>query len=162
MSGRVPAGLSCFHPAVFVGTGCGLGYLPLAPGTFGSLAALPIAWVLLGAANWIAVLTVAALLFALGCWASSVYIRALGREDPGEIVIDEIAAQLAVLAVAPRDVLYFAAGFVLFRLADILKPWPASWADRSIKGGVGAMIDDVFAAAYAAAGLAVLLWALEA
>lgn len=158
MNDEPPDALPFTHPAVLAGTVCGIGFLPVAPGTWGSLAALPIAWVVLGWAGWPVLLMLAVVVFVLGVWAADVYIAANGEEDPSEIVIDEVAAQLAVLAVAPRVLAAFAAGFVLFRIADIVKPFPAGWADRTIKGGLGAMADDVFAAVWAAAGLAILLW----
>ena len=81
------------------------------------------------------------------------------KKTPGAIVIDEVVGQLLVLSIAPLSLSYFLTAFVLFRITDIFKPWPASWADRSVSGGFGIMLDDVFAAAYAAAilyGLIVL------
>jgi phosphatidylglycerophosphatase A len=84
-----------------------------------------------------------------------------GFEDPGAVVIDEVAGQWLVLAVAPLDVWYFAAAFVLFRVFDIAKPWPVSWADRRIKGGFGVMFDDILAGLYGAAVLLVVLWLVE-
>ena len=81
--------------------------------------------------------------------------------DPGAIVIDEVAGQWLTLAVAPLDPLAYLLGFVLFRIADVLKPWPASWLDRRVGGAFGVMIDDVAAAAYAGGVLAILVsWLL--
>jgi len=86
-------------------------------------------------------------------------VRDSGAEDPGAVVIDEIAGQwLALLAVEPTLVGY-AVGFALFRAFDILKPWPVSWADCNVTGGIGVMLDDVLAAAYAGGALYVIaLW----
>ncbi|MAF47716.1 MAG: phosphatidylglycerophosphatase A [Rhodospirillales bacterium] len=138
----------------------GAGLLPKAPGTWGSLAALPLAWLIhgWGGAPWLAGAT--AVLFIIGVWASSVHGRRLGRDDPGEIVVDEVAGQWLTLLVVPADLLLYALGFVLFRFFDIVKPWPVSWADRRIKGGVGIMFDDILAGVYAALGLLLLRYLL--
>lgn len=156
MSGRGErTGLPLRHPAMLLATWFGIGLVPRAPGTWGSLAALPFAWgiSLLGGAGGLALAALA--LFAIGCWAAGIVARAGGVRDPGFIVVDEVAAQWLVLAAAPRDLLAYGLGFALFRIADIAKPWPASWADRTVHGGLGIMLDDIFAAVYA--GLALLL-----
>jgi phosphatidylglycerophosphatase A len=96
-------------------------------------------------------LAAAALVVALvGWWASSRYVAQTGREDPSEIVVDEVAAQWLALSVVPLSLIAYLAGFVVFRLFDTLKPWPASWADRELSGGAGVMLDDIIAGAYAA------------
>jgi phosphatidylglycerophosphatase A len=147
-----PAGR--IHPAFILATWFGTGYAPVAPGTWGSLAALPLAWgIATLAGSWMLV-PAAALLFAAGCVASPRVIAASRSSDPQIIVIDEVVGQCLTLAVTPPDPLAYALGFLLFRAADILKPWPAGWADRSVKGGLGVMLDDVLAAVYSAA----LLW----
>ena len=132
-------------PAMMVATVCGVGLLPKAPGTWGSLAALPLAWLLYGLAGPLAVLLAAALAFLAGWWASSVLARRGSDHDPGYIVIDEVAGQLIVLAVIPTDILLYAAAFVLFRLFDIAKPAFIGWADRKVEGGRGVMLDDLLA-----------------
>jgi len=131
-----------------VATGCGVGLLPGAPGTWASLAALPCAWLLvpLGGKAVLAVAAVAA--FAAGCWAAGVVARASGRPDPGFIVIDEIAAQWLVLLAVPLHPAWYAAAFLLFRLFDIAKPPPIRWVERRVAGGLGVMLDDVAAALY--------------
>lgn len=137
----------------------GAGLLPKMPGTWGSVAALPLAWLIqiLGGAPWLAFATLA--IFLLGVWASSVHAKTLGGDDPGEIVVDEVAGQWLTLLVVPADLVLYAAGFVLFRFFDIVKPWPVSWADRRIKGGLGIMFDDILAGIYAAILLLILrLW----
>ena len=149
-------GLPPWHPAVLVATWFGSGLLPVAPGTWGSLFALPFAWVIQGRWGASGLLAAAAIVFAAGCWASAVVIRASGVKDPGSIVVDEVAAQWLVLAAAPRELWLYAIGFLLFRVADILKPWPASWADRRVPGALGVMLDDVVAAIYAGGILALL------
>jgi phosphatidylglycerophosphatase A len=148
-------GLPFRHPAILLGTWFGAGFLPAMPGTWGSLAALPLAWLIAARGGTIGLVIAAAAVFAAGCWASGVICRSVGSQDPGAIVIDEVAAQCLVLAVTPPSLPAYAAGFVLFRIADIVKPWPVNWADRAIHGGFGVMLDDVLAAVYA--GLALLL-----
>ncbi|MBT3989383.1 MAG: phosphatidylglycerophosphatase A [Rhodospirillaceae bacterium] len=132
----------------------GAGLLPKAPGTWGSLAALPLAYAI---AYWgsLEILSGATIIvFVVGVWASEVTSRAMGVTDPSEIVIDEVAGQWLTLLVVPPDLILYAIGFLLFRLFDIWKPWPISWADQKIKGGMGIMLDDVIAGVYAG----VLLW----
>jgi phosphatidylglycerophosphatase A len=155
-------GLPFWHPAVLLGTWFGAGLLPVSPGTGGSLAALPSGWALAACGGAAGLVGGAALVFAVGCWAAGAIGRASGLKDPGAIVIDEVAAQWLVLAVAPLHPAPYAVGFLLFRVADILKPWPASWADRRVGGGFGVMLDDVIAAIYAGLLLALIvaLWRL--
>lgn len=141
-------------PAILLATWFGAGLMPFAPGTWGSLAALPFAWGLTWAGGWplLAVATLA--VFVVGWWASARYVAASGISDPGSVVIDEVAGQWLVLLFTPLDPLLYGVGFLLFRALDITKPWPASWADRSVEGGLGVMLDDVLAALY---GLAAML-----
>jgi len=101
------------------------------------------------------------ILFLIGCWSSGIYARRTNDDDPGTIVIDEVAAQCLVLTAVPAIPAYFLVAFIAFRIADILKPWPASWADRSIKGGFGIMIDDIFAGIYAWALMYGIVWILN-
>ena len=123
--------------------GCGL--LPLAPGTWGSLITLPFAWLIADAFGNAWLIAAALAVFALGLWSSARYLRRSTEKDPGAIVVDEAAGQLLALAAAPTSAWWYAAGFVLFRAADIWKPWPASWADRKLEGAIGVMADDMFA-----------------
>ncbi len=88
-----------------------------------------------------------------GVWAAGVYIRLSGAPDPRPVVVDEVAGQWLALLPAALDPLHFAIGFLLFRLFDIAKLWPVSWADRSLHGGLGVMLDDILAGAYAGFGL---------
>ena len=139
-----------FHPAMLIATVCGVGFSPKSPGTLGALVAVPFAWLILraGGAPWL--LAAAVALFALGWWAAAIVCRTRGK-DPQIVVVDEAAGQWLTLAAAPLDPWFFAAGFVLFRLFDIWKPWPVGWADQRILGGFGTMIDDTLAAVYAIA-----------
>ena len=143
-------------PASLIATFFGSGLLPKAPGTWGSLLALPFGIALLWAGGpWLLAAGILVVSLA-GWWASAEHARLIGRDDPGEIVIDEVAGQWIALlpaALAWPDV---AIAFLLFRVADIFKPWPASWADRQLHGGLGIMADDLVAGAYAALGLYLL------
>lgn len=145
----LPAGLRFTDPVALVATWFGSGLLPKAPGTWGSLAALPPALLLAWLGGPAALVVGAALAFLLGIPAASRYAAAKGKEDPSEVVIDEVAAQWLVLAIMPLTPVAWGAGFLLFRFFDVLKPWPVSLADRKLKGGLGIMLDDIVAAAYA-------------
>ncbi len=140
------------HPAGWIASGFGSGLNPFAPGTAGSAAAL-LPWFALRELPWPFFLLVVALAFALGVWASNVVIAKLRIEDPQVIVWDEFVGQwiaLAPLLWIARDWSWIIAAFALFRLFDVWKPWPVSWADRRVKGGLGVMLDDVLAGIYAA------------
>ena len=148
MFGKLPHGLPFWHPAALISTWGGSGLLPGAPGTWGSLFTLPFAWVIASRYGSEGLLVAAAVTLLAGLWSSALYLRTSTSKDPGTIVIDETAGQLLALAFVPVDVWWYLAGFILFRTADILKPWPASWADRTIPGAWGIMTDDIFAALY--------------
>lgn len=141
--------VSLGNPAVLLGTWFGVGFLPLAPGTFGSLAAIPVGWLVIAFFGWPALLLLAVAVFALGVWCAEICARRIGVADPSAVVIDEVAGQWLVLLVVPQEFFYYVAAFVAFRTFDIWKPFPVSWAERSFRGGFGVMIDDVFAAGYA-------------
>ena len=145
--------------ASLVATGFGTGRLPAAPGTWGSLAALPVAWLLVSAGGAPLLAAAAAVTSLVGWWASAAYLRTSDSGgDPGEVVIDEIAGQWIALLFAPHTLTAYALAFALFRLFDIWKPWPVGWADRNLPGGRGVMADDLLAGVYAALGTAVVLW----
>ncbi len=149
------------HPTFWLATWFGSGLLPRAPGTWGSLAALPFAWVLIqyGGPYVLIIATLSVLI--LGTLVSEHYSRVTARSDPGEVVIDEVAGLWLTLLPVAHTIgwLELAIGFALFRLFDIWKPWPVSLADRQIKGGVGIMIDDVIAGLYAA--FFMYLWSIR-
>jgi len=152
----LPEGRSLREPMTAIVTFGGIGLLPLAPGSWGALAALPLAWLIATAGGWPALLIAAAIASAVGWRAAERYVAATGRKDPPEIVIDEVAAQWLALTIVPLTVTGYAAAYLIFRAFDTLKPWPASWADRHVEGGAGVMLDDLFAGAYSLAVLAVL------
>ena len=151
------------HPAGWIATGFGSGLSPIAPGTAGSLLAL-LPWLALRELPWPLYAVVLVLAFALGVWACNWIVEALRSADPGVAVWDEFVGQwmaLTPLLGMPqpwslRHCLWIFAGFILFRLFDIWKPWPVSWADRRVGGGLGVMLDDVIAGAYAAIALLLL------
>jgi phosphatidylglycerophosphatase A len=135
----------------------GTGLLPISPGSWGSLAALPFAWAIRSLWGGLGLALAAAVVFVVGWWAAATVAASSGIEDPGAVVIDEVAAQWLVLVAAPLDPIAWGLGFLLFRIFDIWKPWPVRWADRHIHGGLGIMLDDVLAAGYAVLVLSVLL-----
>jgi phosphatidylglycerophosphatase A len=134
------------HPAHFIAFGFGSGLAPVAPGTFGSLVGIPIAWLLLPALSDVGYACVVIAAFALGVWACDVTGRALGIADYGGIVWDEVVAMLLVLWVVPLTPAWIAAAFLLFRVFDIVKLPPARYFDRNWKHGLGVMMDDIAAA----------------
>ena len=144
----IPPTLSLRDPAALLATWFGSGLLPKAPGTCGSLAALPFAWGIALAGGWLALLVAILLVFVLGWWAAARTAKATGIDDPGCIVIDEVAGQWLVLLATPPVFWHYLVGFALFRIFDITKPWPVGWADRHVKGGLGIMLDDVLAGLY--------------
>jgi len=130
-----------------IASGFGVGLVPRAPGTFGTLLAWPIGW-FLAALHPAVLFPLLALLFALGVWACEITGRRLGVADHGSMVWDEVVAFLLVLAIVPRELTWQAAAFVLFRAFDIAKPPPIRWLERRYHGGFGVMIDDIAAAGY--------------
>ena len=148
MADRPTFGFLIRHPAHFIALGAGAGLAPVAPGTFGTLAAIPLALALrayFGDAEFIAAVV---FLFVAGAWAAQVAGRNLGESDHGAIVVDEIAAFLLVLFFVGADWMSVALAFLVFRLFDIWKPPPIRQLDAAIKNGVGVMLDDLLAAAY--------------
>jgi phosphatidylglycerophosphatase A len=137
------------HPAHFIALGFGAGLAPFAPGTFGTLVAIPIALALDRYAGDMGFALAIVALFLIGTWASGVTGRALGVPDHGSIVIDEVVAFLVVLFFAGLTPLRIAVAFALFRFFDIVKPPPIRQLDAALKNGVGVMLDDIVAAGYA-------------
>ncbi len=148
-----PANWNFRDPAQILGTGFGTGLLPVAPGTWGSLFALPAAWGIFEMAGRAGLAAAVVVAFAAGVWAAERCARQWQDDDPKQVVIDEICGQWLVLLAVTPDAVHYGLGFALFRAFDIYKPWPVSWADRKIKGGLGVMLDDVLAAIYAGAVL---------
>lgn len=134
-----------------------VGRLRRAPGTWASAVTLPFAFGLLWAGGPLLLAIAAIIVIAFGIYAGGHAVSELKREDPSEIVVDEVAGMmLAMLPAIPGGLISMVAAFLLFRFFDIVKPWPVSLIDRRVKGGVGVMADDVAAGILAAAALMLL------
>jgi phosphatidylglycerophosphatase A len=130
--------------AELIATFFGVGKAPKAPGTFGTLATLPLAALL----NWAGpfyIMGFIILLLPVSVWAAGVHAEQLGVDDPGEIVIDEVVGFLITMTWLPMTWQAYLLGFLLFRLLDITKPFPIGYLDRKIPGGLGVMADDIAA-----------------
>ena len=132
--------------------------LPGAPGTYGSLLGALIWWATLAHAPLVVQLVSAGLLIVAGTWLLHRLCARRSLGDDPAIVLDEVAGVWLTLACLPSGGLIMAAGFLLFRLFDIFKPWPVSWADRRVEGGFGVMLDDVVAGVLAAITVHAALW----
>ncbi|MBV1787439.1 phosphatidylglycerophosphatase A [Marinobacterium sp. D7] len=151
---RVPSSV-WRNPVHFLAFGLGSGAAPWAPGTFGTLAAVPL-WYLLAQLPLATYLALVLAAFALGCWLCQRTSDDIGVHDHGGIVWDEFVGYWVTMIAAPVTPLWALTGFVLFRVFDILKPWPIRWADRYVKGGLGIMLDDLIAGVFAAICLQLL------
>ena len=143
-------------PACFLGLGMGSGLAPKAPGTFGTLASIPlyVLCVLLGLpVFWFATLVI----IVAGIWICGETAKQLDSHDHPAIVWDEFAGYFVTMLLVPFSWGNVIAGFALFRIFDILKPWPIKWVDQKIHGGTGIMLDDLIAGAFAAS----ILWAVQ-
>ena len=143
--------------AIALATCFGVGYVPVAPGTFGSLAGLAL-WLILPTPAALAAAIVVT--FAVGAWASGVAEHHFATSDPGPAVIDEVMGMLATMFLNPSGWVSASAGFFLFRLFDVIKPYPANRLER-LPGGFGIMADDLMAAIYANLVLRVCLAVLD-
>lgn len=153
---------SLANPWVLIATGFGSGYLPKAPGTWGSAVAVLLAIPILSLGGVPALAVGMVLVTAIGIHATRVYTDLSGEQDPGPVVVDEVAGQWLTLLVCPLEPLWLLAGFLAFRLFDILKPPPVRQIDRRMKGAVGVMLDDLVAGVYGALLIMVLQWGLTA
>jgi len=144
------------NPVHFLAFGFGAGLSPKAPGTVGTLVAIPIYVLLAGLAlHWyLAVLVVS---FAAGIWLCGRTAHDLGVHDHGGIVWDEFVGYWITMILVPVTWYWVLAGFIAFRVFDILKPFPIGWLDRKVGGGLGIMVDDVIAGVYAAFVIQLLL-----
>jgi phosphatidylglycerophosphatase A len=149
------------HPATWIATWFGAGLAPVAPGTVGSLAALPFAWAIDRSLGKPALALAGGLLFLVGLWASGHYAERTGIADPPEVCVDEVAAIWILLALLPMSLIGYVLGFIAFRAADILKPWPANLADRHVQGGFGIMLDDLLVVPHAWIACRLILWVVE-
>ena len=145
-----PARLDLRDPATLVATWFGTGLARWAPGTAASALALPAAWLLRSYTGVVGLAIAALVLFVIGVWAAAALERRTGVRDQPAIVIDEVVGMWIALLLVPADPAAYGIGFVLFRLFDVAKPWPIGLIDRRVKGGLGAMLDDVVAGVFAA------------
>lgn len=144
------------NPVHVLALGLGSGASPFAPGTMGTLAALPFAW-LLGHLSLLPYLAITAVCFVLGIYLCDRTAKDLGVHDHPAIVWDEfVGLFVTLIAIAPTW-LNLLLGFILFRVFDILKPWPIGWLDRQVEGGFGIMLDDLLAGVYAWLALQLIL-----
>jgi phosphatidylglycerophosphatase A len=138
------------HPLDFLALGFGSGLVPRAPGTAGTVAAIPV-YLLASSLKLPAYLLLVTAMFLAGIAICAHTARRLGVHDHPGIVWDEIVGYLVTMAMAPAGWLWIVIGFVLFRLFDIVKPWPIRWLDKHVHGGFGIMLDDLLAGLFAAA-----------
>jgi phosphatidylglycerophosphatase A len=139
-------------------TAFGVGYIPIAPGTFGSAVGL-LLWAILPATATIQAISIA-ILFVIGSWSGNVAERHFGRTDPGQVVIDEVMGMLITLFMNPVGWAGAVGAFFLFRIADVIKPYPANRLER-LHGGIGVMADDAMAGVYANVALRAMLIAVN-
>jgi phosphatidylglycerophosphatase A len=135
--------------AVWVAEGLGLGRIPIAPGTFGTLLALPLYVALTAVLPWPAYLALIIATLPVSAWVCSVGSGARGVHDPSSVVWDEVVGMLLALTAAPAGWAPVAVAFIAFRAFDILKPFPVGWLDARVGGGWGVLMDDVAAGIYA-------------
>lgn len=125
-----------------------LGFLPFAPGTMGTIGAIPLMLFISGFdIYWYLLITT--ILMVLGCYLANIAALELNNSDPKQVVIDEVVGFLITMIAVPVSWQSIAFGFILFRIFDIFKPFPISYCDRKIKGGLGIMLDDVLAGIFA-------------
>lgn len=144
----IPAKTIFSSPIHFLAFGFGSGLSPKAPGTVGTLAAIPL-YLLLAQLSVGIYLLIVLLSFGVGIWLCGESSKRLGVHDHGGIVWDEFVGLWIALLLAPSGWGWIVLGFVLFRIFDIWKPWPIRWADKQVEGGLGIMLDDVIAGIYA-------------
>ncbi len=137
------------HKAIiFFATGGWIGYAPAAPGTFGSLAALPLCWFITRLSVPLAFLLISAVSL-ISIWISHLAEKIEDEKDPGQVVVDEICGMTIALFAFPFTVANVICGFALFRLFDICKPFPIRWIDGKVSGGLGIVLDDIIAGLFA-------------
>ena len=144
------------NPVHLLSFGFGSGYMPVAPGTFGTLVAIPI-FLLLSQLDTLQYVLVVSVMLLAGVWICGYTSQALGVHDHKAIVWDEVVGYLITMFMVPPTLLGICAGFILFRLFDIWKPVPINLLDRHVHGGLGIMLDDVLAGLYALLALQLIL-----
>lgn len=150
----IPPSAVIASPANFLALGGGLGLAPQAPGTFGTLIGIPLLFLMPDSLPYYLLVTL--VLAIVGVWCCHVCARDLGVHDHPGIVWDEVIGYLITMVAMPRSVVWVLVGFMLFRIFDILKPWPIRWIDQRVEGGLGIMLDDVLAGVFAAICLQII------
>jgi len=148
----IPSGFDKTNILHWLAFGFGAGFSPKAPGTVGTAVAL-LPYLLLANASILLYVVVVIAALLLGVWICGRTAEDLGVHDHGGIVWDEFVGLWIALFLVPLDVIWITCGFLLFRLLDIIKPWPIKWADKRVPGGWGIMLDDVLAGIMAALGI---------
>ena len=133
------------------------GYIPIAPGTVGSIIGLLIFWLIKDYASFTIEMFVAAALFFAGVWASTIVEQVLERHDPGVVIVDEVVGMLVALMLLPPTITVMFLAFLLFRVFDIIKPYPARWCEQ-LSRGWGIMTDDIVAGLYVNVLIHIILW----
>ena len=133
------------RPSLWIAFGLGTGLVPRAPGTVGTLLGIPLVIVIGQVPGALWQLVILAALFVFGCRVCQHAANWLDKKDPGAIVFDEVVGYCVAMALVPITPATLIVAFVLFRIADIFKPWPISWIDRKLSGGIGIMADDLVA-----------------
>ncbi|WP_017444831.1 phosphatidylglycerophosphatase A [Gayadomonas joobiniege] len=137
--------INWLDPRHFLSLGFGSGLIPIAPGTFGSLAAIPVYWLMATYLSLSVYLAVTLVFAIVGFYLCGFTAQALKTHDHPGIVWDEVVGMLIALAFFPVTWKTVVIGFIYFRIFDIIKPWPINWLDRRVSGGVGIMADDLLA-----------------
>jgi phosphatidylglycerophosphatase A len=149
------------NPVHFLALGFGSGLLPIAPGTWGTLITIPIYWVLMSLEVSLPVyLGVCGFMFLVGIGLCSRTTADAGVHDPRAIVWDEMVGYLVTMILLPFEWGWIIAGFFVFRIFDVIKPWPIGWVDKNVHGGFGIMVDDVLAGLASCAVLHLAVWVL--
>ena len=143
-------------PAQFIAVGFGVGLVPKAPGTAGTLLGVPIVLIIQPFPAWLETIVLAFMLI-FGCYICKAAVESMSEEDPGIVVWDEITGYCFAMAFVPVSIVTVCLAFVLFRVLDILKPWPISTLERQVSGGIGIMLDDVAAGIITSVAIHVLI-----
>lgn len=148
------------NPSWFIAFGFGSGLIPKAPGTWGTLAAIPV-YLLFANTPWYCYLIATIAAFILGVFVANNVSKELGEHDYQGIVWDEVVGYLLTMFLAPPGFIWIIVGFILFRIFDIWKPQPIRWVDKQVHGGLGIMLDDVLAAIPAWIIMQLLIWCVR-
>lgn len=150
--------VSLLNPLHFLALGFGSGLAPKAPGTFGTLAAVPLVWVCSSYLSLQVYIALTLLLSVVGIWICGITADDMQVHDDSSIVWDEVVGLFITMLAVPLGWQTMLIGFVLFRVFDILKPWPISYLDKHVHGGLGIMVDDILAGCFALVCMQLMVW----